>query len=229
MQHGPRGWIALAPMAWFLTGAAATIAPAQGRPAGVTWTTVIENDTLSVTRVHMPPGTGGIISPRPAPMLVVQVSAGQAQITQPGHDSRGPRVAGDVTYVGPDEGHEVENIGAAPFDQLHVAIKATRAPAPAAPATEAPPGITRTPLLDNEAMRVVRVRFAPGAREPVHTHPNDLITIQISPGTVEILNGTNKSTSRGDAGGVRFLGRNVAHAFASADAQPFEILSIAIK
>jgi len=69
-----------------------------------------------------------------------------------------------------------------------------------------PPGITRTPVLDNEAMRVVRVRFAPGAREPVHTHPNDLLTIQISRGTVEILNRAEKSTSRGDPGFVQFLG-----------------------
>jgi quercetin dioxygenase-like cupin family protein len=228
MPHGPRRWIALAPIALLLVAAAA-IAAAQGRPAGATWTTVIENSTLSVTRVHMPPRTGGIISPRTSPMLIVQVSAGEAQITQLGQDSRGPRAAGDVSYVAPDEGHEVENIGTVAFDQLHIAIKASRAPAPAAPVTEAPPGITRTAVLDNEAMRVVRVRFAPGAREPVHTHPNDLLTIQISPGTVEILNGANTSTSRGDPGFVQFLGRSVAHAFASADAQPFEILSISIK
>jgi quercetin dioxygenase-like cupin family protein len=35
-------------------------------------------------------------------------------------------------------------------------------------------GITRTTLLEKSEVRVVRVQFAPGSREPVHTHPNDL-------------------------------------------------------
>jgi quercetin dioxygenase-like cupin family protein len=167
--------------------------------------------------------------PRSAPMLVVQVSRGVAEITQRGENSRGPRGAGDVTYVPADDGHRVENIGATTFDQLQIALKPTRAPAPTAPVTEAPPGITRTPVLDNEAMRVVRVQFAAGAREPVHTHPNDLLTIQISPGAVEILTGSSTSSATRDPGFIQFLPRTVSHAFASADTKPFEILSVAIQ
>ena len=84
-------------------------------------------------------------------------------------------------------------------------------------------------MFDNDAMRVVRVRLAPGAREPVHRHPNDLLTIQISPETVEILNGANKSTSRGDPGLCSFSGATWPRRPPAPDAQPFEILSIVIK
>src|SRR5262249_40040508 len=110
-----------------------------------------------------------------------------------------------------------------------IRFKPGRTPAPAMPSVDAPPGIERTPLLDNAVTRVVRVAFATTGREPVHTHPYDLITLQISPGRVEILDGDAKTSDAREPGFTRFVPRDRQHAYASADDKPFEILSVAIK
>jgi hypothetical protein len=39
--------------------AVSATAEGQTREGGVTWNTVLDNDTVTVTRVHMPPGTAG--------------------------------------------------------------------------------------------------------------------------------------------------------------------------
>jgi quercetin dioxygenase-like cupin family protein len=121
------------------------------------------------------------------------------------------------------------NAGTAPFELMAIAIKPTRTPASAAPPSAAPPGITRTTLVDNADVRVVRVQFAPDGREPVHTHPNDLLVVQILPGKVEILNGVDRSTGERGVGFVQFLPRDVPHAYISADTKPFELLSVSVK
>jgi quercetin dioxygenase-like cupin family protein len=99
----------------------------------------------------------------------------------------------------------------------------------AAPATQSPAGITRETILDNDEARVVRVQFAPGGREPVHSHPSDLVTVQITAGRVEILEGATKTVEDRAPGYVRFLPRSVPHSYASADSKSFELVSVTIK
>jgi quercetin dioxygenase-like cupin family protein len=226
-----RAPLVIAGMVACVVGVAARHAPQPDWPTGkgTTWVTTLDNDTVKIVRHRMPPATGGIIGPMSDAHVVVQITAGEVEINQIGANSRGHRVPGDMSFVPPDVAHQMRNIGRTTFDQLVIRLKSTRAPAPAAPATAAPPGITRETVLDNDTVRVVRVRFDPDGREPVHTHPNDLLTIQITKGVVEIVNGNDTSTASREPGFVQFLPRNVTHAFASADTQPFEILSVAIK
>jgi quercetin dioxygenase-like cupin family protein len=209
--------------------AVSATAEGQTREGGVTWNTVLDNDTVTVTRVHMPPGTAGNTDVPNAPFVIAQITPGDVELTQMGQDSRGPRPGGAVTFLPPGVPHRVVNIGKTTFDMLFIKIKSTREPAPAASATEAPPGITRTPVVDNDFVRVVRVLFAPGGHEPLHTHPNDLLTMQVIDGKVEIVAGSDRSTAVRDAGFVQFLPRNVSHAYANADVKPFELLSGSIK
>jgi quercetin dioxygenase-like cupin family protein len=115
------------------------------------------------------------------------------------------------------------------LDLMAIGVLPTRPPAPASPPTEAPPGITRATLVDNADVRVVRVRFDPSAREPVHAHTNDLVTVQITGGSMEMSIGREHTLVYHDPGFVQFVPRNLQHSYASADTKPFEILSIAIK
>jgi quercetin dioxygenase-like cupin family protein len=202
---------------------------AQTRESGITTTNVLDNDTVRVERLHIAPGAGEIVTATALPTLVVQVTPGAVEISQLEEDSRGARAAGAVNFVPTGRGHVGRNIGTTSFDMMWIGIKPTRTAAPAAPATDAPPGVERTTLIDNDDVRVVRVRFAPGAREPNHTHPNDLLTVQIESGIVGILNGTDLSTANREPGFMQFLPRGVVHAFGSVDTKPFGILSIAIK
>ena len=208
---------------------ALAVVAVQPPDRGVTWNTVLDNDTVTVTRVHMPPGTAGYIDVPSAAIVIVQITAGDVELSENWKNSRGLRPVGAVTYLPPGAPSRTVNIGKTTFDLLQIKIKPTRETAPAAQATDAPPGITRTAVVDNDVVRVVRVQFAPGSSEPPHTHPNDLLTMQVTDGKVEIVAGTERSSAVRDAGFVQFLPRNVSHAYANADVKAFELLSVSIK
>jgi quercetin dioxygenase-like cupin family protein len=190
--------------------------------------TVIDNATVTVTRLRFAPGAKEDPHTHPFPLLIVQVTSGTMNVADREMIRVGNR-PGEVWFIPPGTKHAASNQSPGTVEMLAVAIKPDREPAPMAPASEAPQGITRATLIDNDVVRVVRVRFAPDGREPVHSHPNDLLTIQVTAGKVEILNGDSRSTRDCGPGFVQFLRRNVAHAYASADTAPFELLSVSIK
>lgn len=192
-------------------------------------TTILDNATTTVTRLRFGPGTGETVHTHPFPLVIVQLTSGDVDLTVSDARGRGPRQAGLVTFVPADVPHAVVNIGATSFDMIAIALKPTRPSAPAAPPTEAPPGITRTTLIDNSDVRLVRVQFAPGSREPAHTHPNDLVTVQLTPGRFDILIGSKRTTGRRPVGFTQFLPRDLSHAYVSNDSKQSDIISISIK
>ena len=48
-------------------------------------------------------------------------------------------------------------------------------------------------ILDNDEARATNVRFAPGAREPIHSHPFDLVLVQLTPAKMEVQVGDEKT------------------------------------
>lgn len=178
---------------------------------GASTSSVLDNATVHVMRVRIPQDGAYDVRADGAPILVVTLPHGDVQMIRIGMTRR------------------LTNAVPAPAEFLAITIKPTRRPSDAAPPTSPPPGIERTTILETHDVRVVRVTFSPAGREPVHTHPNDLLTVQITRGRLEVFDGSRKSISAEAAGTVRFLARNVPHAYASRDARPFELLSIAIK
>ena len=89
-------------------------------------------------------------------------------------------------------------------------------------------GITRTTLKDDAKSTVTRVRFAPGATEPPHTHPYDVILVPVTSGPVDVGNGsTNLTTWK--AGEVQFVPKDVTHHVGNRGTVPFELIAIALK
>jgi len=208
---------------------ARTIA-AQVNPADPIRTPILQNDTLAVTHLRFGPGTREATHTHPFPLILVQTTTGEIAVQEQNTTRRGGKI-GEVWFIPTDRPHALTtlpNVQKA-IDVLAIALLPTRPPAPAAPATEAPPGITRATLVDNDVVRVVRVRFSPAAREPLHSHPNDLLTIQLTPAKVDVRMGTQGQSQEREAGYVHFIPRNVEHAYANEDAKPFEIISLAVK
>ena len=61
----------------------------------------------------------------------------------------------------------------------------SQAPVPSVPLGQGrpeTPGVTRTTLKDDAKSTVIRVHFKPGAAEPPHTHPYDIIIVPIVAG-----------------------------------------------
>jgi quercetin dioxygenase-like cupin family protein len=76
------------------------------------------------------------------------------------------------------------------------------------------PGVTRSQLKDDAKSLVVRVRCVPGAKEPPHMHPYDIILVPVTVGTVD-LNVGGKSVSTCYFGDVQFIPRNTTHYLAN--------------
>ena len=207
-----------------------TVALAQTNPADPIRTPILQNDTVAVTHLRFGPGTREAVHTHPFPLILIQTTSGSIGVQEQNTTRRGDKI-GEVWYVPTDRAHAVTTLQnqQKAIDMLAIALLPNRPPAPAAPATEAPPGITRATLVDNEAVRVVRVRFAPGSAEPIHSHPNDLLTIQLTPAKLGVTTGTEHQTQERTGGYVHFLPRNLPHAYANEDTKPFELLSIAIK
>jgi quercetin dioxygenase-like cupin family protein len=89
-------------------------------------------------------------------------------------------------------------------------------------------GITRTQLKDDAKSTVTRVHFKPGAAEPPHTHPYDIIIVPVVAGTITLTIGDKKVTTV-KSGDVQFVARDVTHQLANTGTQDFEIIAVALK
>ena len=90
------------------------------------------------------------------------------------------------------------------------------------------PGITRTTLKDDAKVTVTRVRFEPGASEPLHTHPYDIVLVPVMTGPVN-WTVADRHVSRLSAGEVQFVPRDVPHQLKNAGGELYEIIAIAAK
>jgi quercetin dioxygenase-like cupin family protein len=103
-------------------------------------------------------------------------------------------------------------------------LAAQSKPAPAEAA-----GMQRTPILDNAAVTVTRIRFAPGARETPHTHPFTLLVVSLEPGVLDFMNGKAHESALVDPGHVELVPRGVSHAAANIGSTPWDVMAVAVK
>jgi len=201
----------------------------QQPPPGISRDQILDNRTALIAHLRMEPGSRETIHTHPFAAVVIQLTPSEIDMTVGKVRSRQSRDPGFAWFIPKEAPHAAINSGMTAVEFVTVGIKPDRPSASASPPTQSPPGITRETLIDNDEARVVRVTFAPGGREPTHTHPNDLVTVQITPGRVAILEDSSKSDEERKPGFVKFLARGVSHSYASSDTKPFELISVAIK
>jgi quercetin dioxygenase-like cupin family protein len=217
------------PVAGAIAAAALAAVHGQQPPPGISRDQLVDNQTALIAHLRMEPGSREMIHTHPFSAVVIQMTPGEIDMTVGEVRARQNREPGFAWFIPKDAPHAAINSGTSAVEFITIGIKPDRPAAAAAPPTQSPPGITRETLIDNDDARVVRVTFAPGGREPVHTHPNDLVTVQITPGRVAIIEASAQSDEERKAGFVKFLSRGVSHSYASTDTKPFQLISVAIK
>jgi quercetin dioxygenase-like cupin family protein len=220
--------ILLSPVALW-TAAPGGAQPTVATPPGITRTQLLDNPTVMVARLKLDPGSREPVHTHPFSALVIQLTEGRVEMLLATEKTSTARETGYTWFIHREVSHAAANVGASPFEVVTVAIKPDRPRAPAGPATAARPGITRTSVLENDEARVTRVKFDPGARETVHTHPFDLVLVALTGGRVEVMVGSDRSVEDRPAGHVWFLPREIPHAVASAASAPMEFMSIGVK
>lgn len=221
---------------FFLAGAAMASAFAlratadqQTMPPGITRTQLLDNATVMVARLNMAPGARETVHTHPFSAVVVQLTVGEVDMRVGTRRETAQRGHEHVEFIAAEMPHAAANVGKAPFDVITIALKPDRVRGGTQPPAEAPPGISRKQVLDNSDARATWVVFEPGAREPVHSHPFDLVLVQLNPGRMEVLLGENKTVRHYEMGEVLFLPRNVPHAVSNADTSRFDVMSVAVK
>jgi quercetin dioxygenase-like cupin family protein len=202
---------------------------AQTMPAGIERTVLVDNATVLVARLRLAPGAREEPHTHPFSAVVVQIEPGKVDMQLGDTRSTEMRPVGFAEFIPREVRHAAANVGPAAFEIVTVAIKPDRTPSADAPATAPRPGITRTPVLDNPEASVARVTFAGSAREPVHSHPNDLILVTLGSGSIEVQMGAERSTKAYPSGSVFFLPRNVDHAVANASDEPLAFMRVTIR
>jgi quercetin dioxygenase-like cupin family protein len=212
-----------------LAALAAADHQAGAPPPGITRTELENNATVLIARLRMAPGAREDVHTHPFSAVVVQMGAGDVEMRLGDAHTTTRRAHGFVEFIPREVPHAAANVGQEPFDVVTIAMKPDRRPGGDAPASPAPAGITRTPVLENAEARVTHVTFASQAREPVHAHPFDLVVVQLTAWTrrgTRWRSGQHQGARarRGDLSAARRAARCV-----ECDGGPFEILSVGIK
>ena len=130
---------------------------------------------------------------------------------------------GKATYV-----HRAMNVGTTPFHNLTIELLKSP-PAPQEPAKVEPN--TRTPVLENERVRVYRLTLEPGQSTPMHTHLLTGLAVSITGGEIEM---TTEGKDKPDrlslpATDVRWRAAAVTHSIKNIGKTRFEAVDIEFK
>jgi quercetin dioxygenase-like cupin family protein len=131
---------------------------------------------------------------------------------------------GKATYT-----HRAINIGTTPFHNL--TIELLRSPPASKELARLNEPFVRTPVIENERVRVYRVSLEPGQSMAVHTHLLPGLAIAVTAGEVEI---TTKGLEKPDrltipAGDIRWRAGVTTHSIKNVGKTRFEAVDIELK
>jgi N-acyl-D-amino-acid deacylase len=131
---------------------------------------------------------------------------------------------GKATYV-----HRALNIGTTPFHNFTIEI--LKSPPGSQTSSNMKEPISRTPVLENERVRVYRLSLAPGESTTMHTHLLSGLGVSITTGEVEVCTeGKNKPDRlKLPAGDLRWRTGAVTHSIKNVGKTRFEAVDIELK
>ena len=131
---------------------------------------------------------------------------------------------GKATYV-----HRAMNVGTTPFHNFTIEI--LKSPLGSQELSGLTKPITRTPVLENERVRVYRVSLEPGQSTSMHTHLLPGLGVAITAGEVEIVTEGKAKPDRLKlpAGDVRWRAGAATHSIKNVGKTRFEAVDIELK
>jgi quercetin dioxygenase-like cupin family protein len=131
---------------------------------------------------------------------------------------------GKATYV-----HRAMNVGTTPFHNL--TIELLKSPLGLPQLSKLKESISRTPVLENERVRVYKLSLAPGESTTMHTHFLPGLGISITPGTIQVTTEGKDKPERVKvpAGDVRWRSGPVLHSIKNVGKMRFEAVDIELK
>jgi len=134
---------------------------------------------------------------------------------------------GEVRFAKATYVHRAINTGTTPFHNL--TIELLKSPGPQEQSPKYP--ITRTPVLENERVRVFRVTLEPGQSTAMHTHVFAGLSIALTSGEIEITTEGKKPADKLSLplGDVRWRAGAVTHSVKNVGKTRFEAVDVELK
>jgi quercetin dioxygenase-like cupin family protein len=135
---------------------------------------------------------------------------------------------GEVRFAKATYTHRAMNIGTTPFHNFTIELlkPSNFAADPAAlPAEEA----GRTPVLENERVRVYRLSLRPGEAQAMHTHPLPGLVVTLTDAQIEVTTKGKPVTHPVKRNDVSWQAGNVTHSVKNVGSTPFESLIVELK
>jgi quercetin dioxygenase-like cupin family protein len=89
-------------------------------------------------------------------------------------------------------------------------------------------GVAVSKMLENDTVTVLRVAIEPEGREAPHSHAFDLVTVALTPATMEIVRGGETIRVERNAGDVAFVGKGTVHGSRNLGKHRVEVIAIAL-
>jgi quercetin dioxygenase-like cupin family protein len=228
-------WITAAAACWISTGSAQTLDPLVADPQH--YHLEIENQWVRVIREKMAPNQKMPMHQHPAPGAVIVFLTGRHNrlVAPDGTAQELTNKPGDLMWSNPST-HRSENLNNAPFEALQIeprrpsGVKITPAPAEKQDATIIDPKHYHVEV-DNEYVRVIRVKIGPHEKLAMHRHPDtNAILVHLTDQNMKLTraDGTVNNTKY-PARHVRWVESAGLHQDENLSDQPLEFLRIELK
>lgn len=191
---------------------------------------VMENDQVRVLRITYGPGDKSVMHRHPDAVAVF-LTDHRGRFTLPGGKSEERAFKRGQTLWTPAETHLPENLGSSPLELILVELKGKKGAGMAAAPSEDPAKIAAESCkadFENERVRVLRWKLAPGAKTPMHAHPAAVsILLTDASSRFTLPDGTTRET-QGKTGDAVWSNAE-KHASTNTGNQPAEVIQIEIK
>jgi quercetin dioxygenase-like cupin family protein len=139
------------------------------------YTVEFENDAVRIVRIKYGPGEESVMHSHPDSVAVMLTDL-EARMTMADGSSQEVSVPFGAANFAPAGAHLPKNIGDTAWEVLEIELK------PRAPATGEPGGPDATVVdadhytaeFENEAVRIVRIKYGPGEESTMHYHPDSV-------------------------------------------------------
>lgn len=176
------------------------------------YTVEFENDLVRLLRIRYGAGESSVMHTHPANCAVALSDASWRMTDPEGEVTEDPATLGEVT-CGEATAHLPENTGSEPAELILIEFREGPPGQPQAAAEGEPPGaVAADPEhysveFENEAVRLLRIRYGPGESSAMHRHPagcaiflNDQVArFELPSGDVEEVPATAGQVTCGDA------------------------------
>jgi quercetin dioxygenase-like cupin family protein len=189
---------------------------------------LLENDHVRVLKIKYGAHEKSVLHEHPDAVAVFLTDS-DAKFTSPdGTSTPASRKAGEVQFA-PSGKHLPENVGDKPFEVVLVELKGKQAPAAAVSldAVKVDPEHHEV-VLENERVRVLRIKFAAHDKTKEHEHPES-VAIFLTGGESKVTTADGKTRKGGgEAGGATWLARE-RHVVENPHAKPAEVILVELK